>query len=187
MLYSVTWIFVIFILIVILMMAGGQCSSKLSGLLPFAWAHITCSTSTPASTVPGLGLTAPALKMLQPGGGDHSSEHGGHWGCSEISRPLLLWGGWQTCIAPPAEVKWSCVLLWPSRTSSEEGLWGKEEGVAGKGGREGAGCAAGADPLRKGSESRSGPSWFSGLSQARRCQAPVPLPHLPQCRHSALV
>ena len=102
-------------------------------------------------------------------------------GAAQRCPALAASGWWPACIAPPSEVKWPCVLLRPSRTSPEGGLWGKEEGVAGKGGSEGVGCAAGADPLRNGSESRSGPScrpWDAllGLGQARRGRAPVPLP-----------
>lgn len=77
-------------------------------------------------------------------------------GAAQRCPALAASGWWPACIAPPPEVKWPCVLLRPSRTSPEGGLWGKEEGVAGEGGSKGVGCAAGADPLRKGSESRSG-------------------------------
>lgn len=110
-------------------------------------------------------------------------------GAAQRCPALAASGRWPACTAPPSEVKWPCVLLRPSRTSPEGGLWGKEEGVAGKGGSEGVGCAAGADPLRKGSESRSGPScrpWDAllGLGQARRGRAPVPLP-IPTPRNEA--
>lgn len=104
-------------------------------------------------------------------------------GAAQRCPALAASGRWPACIVPPPEVKWPCVLLRPSRTSPEGGLWGKEEGVAGEGGSEGVGCAAGADPLRKGSESRSGQvaSWalwdaLLGLGHARRGHAPVPLP-----------
>lgn len=68
--------------------------------------------------------------------------------------------------------------------------------MAGKGGSEGVGCAAGADPLRKGSESRSGSScrrgplgWVLGSEAGQEVPCPgTPSPSLPpmQGLHSAL-